>query len=373
MVVFTASILAATLISGVPLATPVPGSGTPAGHATHEPAAAVGAGDTHAATHSVTNALATGAAGIRVPGGTNEFSLRAATATDLVEQEYQKLLDDDDVAQEEIDGWIRAADAQPNAVDAAALQRRIDVRLDGIDRRYRDFLERHPEHVEARIAFGSFLNDTGREFPAREQWERARELDPKNPTVYNNLGTTYGHRGPITNALACFEKAVELAPNESLYFHNFATTVYLFRKDVMEYYGLTNEQHVFDKAMALYRRALELDPKNFILASDLAQSYYGIQPPRHEEAIAAWRHAYALASDDLEREGVRVHLARVHVQAGKLQEARALLNNVTNGNYQVLKTRILRNLTSREAGSSNAVPDAVETGAGSRPPGNRPP
>lgn len=358
MVVVTASILAATLISGVPLANPT-STGSVAVGATGRAAATV----TNAGVPAITNLVAGGSLEKPGAGETNAFSLGTATAADLVEQEYQKLLGDDDAAQEEIDGWIRAADAQPNAVDGPALQRRIDLRIEGIDRQYREFLEKHPGHVEARIAFGSFLNDTGRESMAREQWEQARELAPKNAVIYNNLGAIYGHRGPITNALACFEKAVELAPNESLYYHNFATTVYLFRRDVMQYYGLTNEQFVFDKAMALYRRALELDPKNFILASDLAQSYYGIRPPRHEDAIAAWRHAYSLASDDLEREGVRVHLARVHVYAGKFDEARGLLNQVTNGNYQVLKTRVLRNLAQREAGSTNAVSDAEDLGA----------
>jgi tetratricopeptide (TPR) repeat protein len=357
MVVLTASILAATLISGVPLATNVP-----LGAATSATPSVVSATITALSVATLKAPVTAPASPTAATSSTNsstgpqEFSLGASTPTDPVEQEFSQILVEDDAAQEEVDGWIRAADAQPKAVDGAGLQRRIDLRLDGVDRRYRDFLERNPGHVEARIAFGSFLNDTGREFPAREQWEQARELDPKNPTVHNNLGTAYGHRGPITNAFVCFEKAIELAPNESLYFHNFATTVFLYRKDVMEYYAFTSEQQVFDKAMGLYRRALDLDPKNFILACDLAQSYYGITPPRHDDAIAAWRQAYSLASDDLEREGVRVHLARVQVQAGKFPEARTLLNQVTNENYQVLKTRILRKLATSESGGTNAVP-----------------
>ncbi|MCC7373940.1 MAG: tetratricopeptide repeat protein [Verrucomicrobiales bacterium] len=366
----TASILAATLISGGPLATNLPTSREASAislTSTSAPSAVV-----QAVAPVVTNTPDSGAPAPATPP-TNattvglDFSLASGASTNLVEQEYRQILVEDDAAQQEVDGWIRAADAQPTAVDGAALQRRIDIRLEGVDRRYREFLERNPGHIEARIAFGSFLNDTGREFPAREQWELARELDPNNAVVYNNLGTTYGHRGPITNAFICFEKAVELAPKESLYFHNFATTVFLYRKDVKEYYGLTTEQQVFDKAMGLYRQALDLDPNNFILASDLAQTYYGITPPRHDEAIAAWRRAYGLASDELEREGVRVHLARVHMQAGKFAEARSFLNQVTNENYQIVKTRILKNLATREGQATN-TPAVTPAAVGSEAP-----
>jgi hypothetical protein len=43
----------------------------------------------------------------------------------------------------------------------------------------------------------------------------------------------------------------------------------VFRKDAMEYYRLS-ERAVFEKALQLYRQALQLDPKNFQLATELA-------------------------------------------------------------------------------------------------------
>ena len=64
-------------------------------------------------------------------------------------------------------------------------------------------------------------------------------------------------------------------------------TVFLFRKDAREFYGIT-EQQVFDKALGLYAEALKLDPKNFPLASDVAQTYYGIRPMRLDDALKAW-------------------------------------------------------------------------------------
>jgi tetratricopeptide (TPR) repeat protein len=131
---------------------------------------------------------------------------------DPVEAEYDRLLAFDDEAQEEMDRWIREADALGPDADSAVLQRKIDDRITAITRAYAAFLEKHPTHARARIAFGSFLNDTGQESGAKVQWEKALELDPKNPAVYNNLAGYYGHHGPITNAFTYFEKAIELDP-----------------------------------------------------------------------------------------------------------------------------------------------------------------
>ena len=106
-----------------------------------------------------------------------------------------------------------------------------------------------------------------------------RPNDPKNPAAWNNLANYYGEYGGVTNAFAYYAEASRLAPAEPVYLHNLATTVYLFRSDAETFYHLTEPQ-VFDKALDLYRQAMKLDPANFILATDYAESYYEIKPLR---------------------------------------------------------------------------------------------
>jgi len=175
------------------------------------------------------------------------------------------------------------------------------------------------------------------------QLEKARDLDPTIPAVWNNLANYYGEHGPLTNAFICYEKAIQLDPNEPVYYHNFGTTVYLFRNDVKDYYHI-NEQQVFDKALDLYAKAMKLSPKDFPLATDVAQSYYGIKPLRAEEALKSWTNALAIAHDAIEREGVYLHFARINWMAGRNNQARAYLNSVTNAMYAELKKRLERNL-----------------------------
>jgi tetratricopeptide (TPR) repeat protein len=278
-------------------------------------------------------------------------------ANDPVEAEYEKLLEDDDAAEDEVDKWIKEANAfrsKGAPFSDEALNGRIEQRFAPIRKAYEDFLQRHPEHVKARLAYGSFLYETHDEEQGVAQWEKARQLDPNNPAAWNNLANHYGHRGPVKKAFEYYTRALELKPDEPVYLQNFATTLYLFRKDAMELYNI-NEPEVFNRALDLYRKALQLDPKNFPLATDYAQSYYGIKPLRTNDALAAWNYALKVANDDFEREGVYIHLARVELNSGQFDKARQHLNLVTNQFYGVLKDRLTRNLAEKERKATNAV------------------
>lgn len=298
---------------------------------------------------------------------TTGIRVRVADPNDPVEQELRKLMEEDEKAHDEVDGWIiqeekfRREGATANLSDAL-LTAKIEQRLDPIKKAYLDFLQRHPKHVNARVAYASFIGDLGDEHGMAEQLEKAREIDPTDPAIWNNLANHYGHRGPVKKSFEYYAKAIELAPGEPVYVQNMATTVFLFRTDAKEYYNLT-EQQVFDRALELYEKAMRMDPKNFVMATDLAHTYYGIQPPRTDAAIKAWNYALELASDDVEREGIYLHLARVNSTGERFEEARKYLNLVTNENYAVLRGRVATTIDRREAElKGEAVTPAEQSG-----------
>ena len=273
-----------------------------------------------------------------------------AETSDPVEQEYQRLLALDDKVHEEIDQLIRdnAAFKEKGAgVAEAALALKIEQRLEPVRQGWQDFLQLHPKHARGFLAHGSFLNDLGEELDASKQWERARELDPANPAAWNNLANYFGHRGPVKKAFEYYAKAIALDPKQSVYHHNLGTTVFLFRTAAMEFYQI-NEQQVFDRALAHYAEAMRLAPDDFKLAADVAQTYYGIRPPRHDAAIAAWEQALKLARDDAEREGIHLHLARVQINAGRFEVARKELMLVQHDTLQVTKQRVAQTLETKE-------------------------
>jgi tetratricopeptide (TPR) repeat protein len=282
-------------------------------------------------------------------------SVSIPNPNDPAEKELHQLMVEDDAALAEVDKWIRDNDAfaaQGAGESKEELNARIMARLNIVRKDYQDLLQRYPDFARGHLAYASFLNNISDEKGGMLENEKARELDPKNPAAWNNLGNFYSENGPLTNAFAYFGKAIELDPNESVYYQNLALIVYLYRKDAMSFYGLTEPQ-VFDKALALYQKAVRLDPENFPLATDYAESYYGVRPLRTNDALAAWTNALQTARTEAEREGVYIHLARVKIAAGRFDEARAHLAAVTNSIYAGLKDRGERNLAEREFAATN--------------------
>jgi tetratricopeptide (TPR) repeat protein len=274
----------------------------------------------------------------------------SSATNDPVEIEFKKLMEEDDAAQAEVDRWIlenREFAAKGAGTPKEDLNRRIRKRFEPIRQGYERFIERHPDHSAARVAYASFLGDQHDEDGAREQLEKALAISTNDPAIYNNLANIYGHSGPVKRAFEFYARAIDLNPRESVYYHNYGTTVFLFRKDAMEHFGIT-EQQVFDKAMSLYSNALRSDPTNFPLATDIAQTYYGIKPLRTNDALLAWTNALALAHDEIEREGVYTHLARIKLITGRLEEARAHLRSVTNELYADVRKRLERRLLEEE-------------------------
>lgn len=294
------------------------------------------------------------------------FEFTVSDPSNPVELALQKVMQADDTAREEALKWIEDNEKfaeQGAGLSREELNRRIKQRFAAIRKGYEDLVQQYTNSVSVRLAYASYLGDFGEEDTAIEQLEYARSLQSTNPAIWNNLANLYGHNGEVKKSFEYYAKAIEFNPDESVYYHNFGTTVFLFRKDAKEFYNI-NEQQVFDKALALYSNAIRLEPEDFQLAADVAQTYYGIQPFRADEALAAWTNAFRLAGDESEREGVQIHFARLNLKAGRFATAQAHLNCVTNSEYADIRNRIARNIQNalNEAAGTNKPP-AVPTDA----------
>lgn len=295
------------------------------------------------------------------------LAVEVPDTTDPIERELQAVMTMDNEARAEVDDWILENNerrATGEEMSDAELNARIIRRLDEVSTNYLGFLERHTNYAGGYLAYASFLNEIGREPDSLPYLERASELDPQEPAVWNNLANYYGHFGGVTNSFVYYARAIELNPEEPVYYYNFATTVYLFRKDAREHYGIT-EQEVFDKALDLYARALRITPQDFLLAEEIAQCFYGIKPVRTNEAFAAWNYAMSIANDEIEREGVHIHLARWNREVGNYDEARRHLNAVTNAHYGEVKARVARSIDEKESGLWEKDPPEAEPGSAS--------
>jgi predicted negative regulator of RcsB-dependent stress response len=60
--------------------------------------------------------------------------------------------------------------------------------------------------------------------------------------------------------------------------------------------------------------------------------------------LDAWNQCLKIAHDEVEREGVYLHLARLQLALNHFEESRRDLDVVTNKMYFVLKTNLIHNL-----------------------------
>jgi tetratricopeptide (TPR) repeat protein len=71
-------------------------------------------------------------------------------------------------------------------------------------------IERDPEHVDARVQLADMALSNRDWKTASQQLEALTKLDPKNASVWNNLGLGYKGFGRFDEARAAFQKAIAL-------------------------------------------------------------------------------------------------------------------------------------------------------------------
>ena len=276
--------------------------------------------------------------------------------TFVVEKEFRSVLLLDDKIHSEVDQWIRdnaKLTEKKSGIPVESLGEQIRIRLSKVEEAYVSFLAKYPKHVEARLAFGSFYSGLGKHDDAMGQWAEARDLEKQNPVPWNNIGKAYGQKGKISEAIRHFTKASELAPKQPLYYRNLAAMLFAYPDQAARYY-LIDRSQVVPKVLLLFEKALILDPKNFTLATDTAMIYLATSPFKAKEAINAWNKALSLAPDIRSKEGVRIHLARIHARIGEPKVAQKLLLDVRDPNFNQLKEEILKKIDSLPSTNSTS-------------------
>ncbi len=74
-------------------------------------------------------------------------------------------------------------------------------------------IEKDQNHVDARVALANMALSNRDWKTASLQLEALSKLDPKNPSVWNNLGLAYKGHGRFEEAKGAYQKALEVAPS----------------------------------------------------------------------------------------------------------------------------------------------------------------
>jgi type IV pilus assembly protein PilF len=77
------------------------------------------------------------------------------------------------------------------------------------------------EQAKQQVEFGIQVAQRGLWREAIYRWERAAQLDPSYAAAFNNLAVGYEHEGQLAKAREAYEKALALDPRNALIRQNF--------------------------------------------------------------------------------------------------------------------------------------------------------
>lgn len=181
------------------------------------------------------------------------------------------------------------------------------------EERYRQAIGLHPGDWSAYNALGYFLYRSGRYAEAAKEYEYVVALDRSNSIGWGNLGAAYMLDGDFEAALATYRRAIEIAPRQATYANLGLMYYYLNRAD---------------EAVAAQRKSVELAPKDHLAWSNLGDALW--MSGQKDESRTAFRNAEELANAALEvnpnNPAFLMDLAWITAMLDRPQEARSLID-----------------------------------------------
>jgi tetratricopeptide (TPR) repeat protein len=170
----------------------------------------------------------------------------------------------------------------------------------------REAATKYPEDARAHTAVGNSYYFGHQDYEkAREELQKAIEVDPSFSPAYNMLGYSHSFLGNYPEAETAFKKYIELVPDDPNPYDSYAE--------------LLMKTGRFDESIAQYRKALSIDPhfigSHFGIASDL--TFQG----KHGQALAETQKMERAGRNDGDRRFAMFTRTVVLVDQGKTDEA----------------------------------------------------
>lgn len=168
-------------------------------------------------------------------------------------------------------------------------------------------ISRNPSSWMAYNNLGTALLKTGRVEEAVAQFNKALEIQPRYAVAHNNLGNAFLRLGRAADSFAHLQEALEIDPRNAEAHNNMGNTFLQM--------GRT------DEAAAHYAKALEIDPSYVEAHNNLGA--LSLQRGRLEDSIAHLQKALAINPDNADAHN---NLANMLLRMGQIDEALAHYN-----------------------------------------------
>ncbi len=133
--------------------------------------------------------------------------------------------------------------------------------------------------------YGAELLKQGKLAEAIAEFQRAVELDPSYVAAQRNLGYAYDRQGQVEQAVAAYRKAIELEPGDAVTRNNLGV--------------LYDKKGMYGEAVGEFEKALQVDPANSAILKNLenARNNKSIIQERSERIAKAKKEVEARPKD----------------------------------------------------------------------------
>ena len=211
---------------------------------------------------------------------------------------------------------------------------------------YELLLKDNPKYAAGYAAYGYLLGKIGQRKASIAILLKANQLDPDMPLVKNQIGNFLAEDGHPLDALPYYLSAIKLDPKEPLYHYQLGTLLYVARDDFLKSGEWTADglNHTMHKA---FQEAAELAPDRLEFTYRYAESFYDLTTPDWDGALKAWNALESKGQSDMEKQTMRLHVINVLLKQEKFDQARALLDGITEPSLQGQKQKLVAQLPAK--------------------------
>ncbi len=211
---------------------------------------------------------------------------------------------------------------------------------------YDVLIQKNPDFTAAYVAYGMFLGKIDMNRAAAAMLLKANKLDPNIALVKNQIAKLLAEDGKPLEALPWITSAIDLEPQEPLYHYQLGQLLLNARDDFIKSGDFTRA--ALDRTMLnAFAKAAELSPKDLSLEYQHVKAYYEVDPPRWDEALQLWTQLEEKPVSSAMRQLIRLQKANILIKLGRRDEAREILDHITDLQLTQEKQTLLDQLAAK--------------------------
>ena len=207
--------------------------------------------------------------------------------------------------------------------DVHSVQTELQSIVDGYER----LINASPEYAAAYVSYGLMLHRIGERKTSNAILARADELDPYHAIVKNQLGNYQAEEGNYLEAMAFYNMAIDLRPEEPLYHYQLGNLLFAYKK-----FFIDDKLFLLDgidlEIQKKFREAAMLGPAHLPYRLRYAQSFFDVARPNWEVALEEWQQLVDFVESPEEKQMMQLYMARTRFLMGHHTAARKIIRKI---------------------------------------------